>query len=133
MSSVPYWFLSQIHLEEEIIDEALEYARLALSQALANNETYIEAEAYVLIGACLDRKGAAKEAEASLAKGIRMLEDLSLKPYIGVANMYLAEFYRNRRAKRRADKAASLAYDAFSANGMSYWLARLLRSFPQLT
>jgi class 3 adenylate cyclase/tetratricopeptide (TPR) repeat protein len=132
-SSIPFWFLAQMYLENGRIDDAEHYARSALDHAKTNNEAYLEGIALVLIGSCDTARKRFHRGEKYLVEGLRMLEDRAIKTYLGVGNLYLAEHYEKRAMKKKARIATQNAYSIFVDTGMWYWLSRLLKSFPSAT
>lgn len=131
-SSVPYWFLSHIHLEKGDVEQAMNYATLALNHARTNNEVYLEGIVHVLMGSCLSKKQKDTPAEESFRKGIHILESLEIKPYMGVAYLYLANHFQDRRSLKKARSVADKAFVIFKDTDMSFWLSHLVRDFPDL-
>ena len=64
------------------------------------------------------------KAEEHILKGIKILDDLKLKPHVSVGYLYLGELYADMDQKEKALENLNKAEKMFQEMGMDYWLAK---------
>jgi tetratricopeptide (TPR) repeat protein len=64
------------------------------------------------------------EAEDSILQGIRMLEELKLRPWLAEGYLFLGELYADTGQNEKALEALKKAEAEFKDMGMDYWLRR---------
>jgi tetratricopeptide (TPR) repeat protein len=124
--SVHYYFLSVVHTELGNLELAHTYAQQALKLAQKYNEIYYVALCLPILGRILGRRSTAslKEAEDSVLRGINLLNDLKVKPQVGIAYLCLAEVCAQARDTTKALQSLEAAEAIFRETGMEYWLVR---------
>ena len=66
----------------------------------------------------------ADKAEESILKGIKILEELQIKPWYAQGRLYLGEFYCDSGRSEKALKNLKTVKGMFREMGMDYWLTR---------
>ena len=64
------------------------------------------------------------KAEASILKGIEVLQGLKLRPYYAQGYLWLGELYLNTGENEKAMENLKKAEGMFREMGVDYWLAR---------
>ncbi len=124
--SVHYYFLAVVHTELGNLELAHTYIQQALKLAQKYNEIYYVGLSLPALGRILARWGKAslKEAEDNVLRGINLLNDLMVKPQVGIAYLCLAEVYAQYQQAQKAIKSLKTAESIFRETGMEYWLGR---------
>ena len=78
------------------------------------------------LGMVLGKKEPAEfdKAEECIMKGIRMLDEMKIKPYLSQGYLYLGDLYNDMGRKEDALKYLRKAEGMFQEMGMDYWLNR---------
>jgi len=118
--------LSAAYLQLGNLEKALSHAEEAVSLSKKNKERHSEAEARIGLGQVIfaqDRKNF-KAAKKLMLQGIRMLDELQIKPAYAVGLLRLAKLYTNAGQNEEGIKKLKNAEDMFKEMGMDYWLGR---------
>jgi hypothetical protein len=63
-------------------------------------------------------------AKKSILEGIKIVEELKLKPYSALGYMFIGELYTGIDRKETAQEKLKKAERLFQEMGMDYWLAK---------
>jgi tetratricopeptide (TPR) repeat protein len=101
------------------IEESLEFCRKGGERAQEGRST-------VALGRVIGRADPAQSAEAEerILQGIRMLEEIKLRPWLAESYLFLGELYADTGQMEKALEALKKAEAEFSEMGMDYWLRR---------
>jgi hypothetical protein len=72
------------------------------------------------------------EAEQHIRQGIRIVNELEMKPFEIVGYLYLGELFTYANEREKALEILKRAEKAFQEMGMDYWLARTQRVLGRL-
>ena len=99
-----------------------------------NNEKWTEGFSWVLLGRILGRMETAQihKSEEYILRGIKMADELKLKPNYSQGRMFLGEFYLDTDQKEKAMENLKEAEVMFQEMGMDYWLARTKEAMQRL-
>jgi len=124
--SFHYWYLSKTHFDSGDQKNARSFIEEALKTSQNNNEKHIEGASLIWSGRILGRAdpSQADKAEECILKGIKILEDLQIKPWYTQGYLYLGEFYCDSGQSEKALENLKKARGMFREMGMNYWLAR---------
>jgi len=132
----PYYYelMSDICLESGDWGSAQAYAEEGLQLAKTHGDTLYEGTLSMLLGAALAkadplRAGRGKE---FILDGIKILDDLKIRPFSARSNLHLGQFYADAGRRQEALEALNNAHDAFREMGMDYWLARTEKALEKL-
>jgi class 3 adenylate cyclase/tetratricopeptide (TPR) repeat protein len=124
--SFHYLYLSKIHLDlgdpknsRSLIEEALK-----LSQK--NSEKHLEGVSWTWLGRILGKTDPSQsdKAEECIVKGIKILEEMDIKPWCSEGYLYLGELYADTGKREKALENLKKAERMFQEMGMDYWLAK---------
>jgi class 3 adenylate cyclase/tetratricopeptide (TPR) repeat protein len=124
--SLHYWLLSMVSMELNEMEKAQEYAVEALRFAQKNNELYYVGLSMIVLGRIQAQVNISQSerAEESILKGIKILDELKVKIYHSVGDLWLGELYGNTNRREKALEALKTAEGVFLETGMDYWLAK---------
>jgi class 3 adenylate cyclase/tetratricopeptide (TPR) repeat protein len=124
--SVHYYFLGVIHFDLGNLELAHTYIQQALKLAQRYNEVYYVALALPMLGRILVRLDTTrlKEAQDHVLRGIQLLDDLKVRPQVGIAHLCLADVYAHANESRNALQSLKRAEAIFTDTDMEYWLAK---------
>jgi tetratricopeptide (TPR) repeat protein len=139
-SGLPIWLsfshvgLSMVHLELSDITKALFHAEEAINYAKKNKERHWEALSLWQLGMVgwKSQKIKFDEAEQHIRQGIRIVNELEMKPFEMVGYLYLGELFTYANEREKALEILKRAEKAFQEMGMDYWLARTQRVLGRL-
>ena len=108
------------------LKNALDCVTKGLKLALDNNNKWEEGLSRIGLGRMLAKSDPLQrdKAEESLLKGIKICEELRIKPWYSVGYLYLGEVYTDIGQKDKALETLKKAEGMFKEMGMDYWLAR---------
>jgi len=126
VSSFYYTLMSRLQLELGDSEGARSRAEEGLKQAQVHRERYLEGVLRGVLGKAMAKAdpSRAPEGEASILQGIKILEDLKLRPDGALGRLYLGELYADTGQREKALKALRKAKRMFQEMGMDYYLAR---------
>jgi hypothetical protein len=64
------------------------------------------------------------EAEQHIRQGIRIVNELEMKPFEMIGYLYLGELFTDANEREKAQEILKRAKKAFQEMGMDYWLSR---------
>jgi tetratricopeptide (TPR) repeat protein len=123
-SSMFYGVLSIIHCDSNDLAEAQIHAEKAVELSKKNNERAYEGLSRVWLGKILGKKDSSylDKGEDSILQGIKMLEELKLRPWVSQGYFFLGELYTDSGQKEKALENLTKAETEFKDMGMDYWL-----------
>jgi class 3 adenylate cyclase/tetratricopeptide (TPR) repeat protein len=139
-SGLPIWLsfshvgLSIVHLELSDLTKALFHAEEAINYAKKNKERHWEALSLWQLGMVgwKSQKIKINEAEQHIRQGIRIVNELEMKPFEMVGYLYLGELFTYANERERALENLKRAEKAFQGMGMDYWLSRTQKILSKL-
>jgi tetratricopeptide (TPR) repeat protein len=131
-SGLPFWLsfshvgLSMVHLELSDLTKALFHAEEAINYAMKNKERHWEAFSLWQLGMVGWRSQKIKidEAEQHIRQGIRIVNELGMKPFEMVGYLYLGDLFADANEREKALEILKRVEKAFQEMGMDYWLTR---------
>ena len=126
MLAVPYRVLGVIHLDLGELKNAQSCMEQSLELAQNNNERSEEGVTKLYLGRVLGkaRKPQYGKAEKCILDGIRILDELKLKPWTTQGYLHLGELYADRGQRKKGLETLKKAEGMFQEMGMDYWLRR---------
>jgi tetratricopeptide (TPR) repeat protein len=139
-SGLPIWLsfshvgLSIVHLELSDLTKALFHAEEAINYAKKNKERHWEALSLLQLAMVgwKSQKIKINEAEQHIRQGIRIVNELEMKPFEMVGYLYLGELFIYANEQEKALEILKRAEKAFQGMGMDYWLARTQKILSKL-
>jgi len=124
--SMTYYGLSMICLDLGDIQTARGHTEESLRLAKQYGEKYQEGRSTVALGRVVGKADPSQGAKAEelIREGIKLLEELKIKPFQAEGHLYLGELYADTGQKEKALKALRKARRMFQQMGMDYWLLR---------
>ena len=124
--SLQYGLLSMVHLESGDLKNAQPLAEEALKLSQKNHEKWAEGFVWILLGRIFGkaRKSQDDKAEECILQGIKILNELQLKPLYAQGYHFLGELYANKGQQNKAIKNLKKAEGMFREMGMDYWLTK---------
>ena len=121
-----YGGLAEVHLDSGDLEKARTFAGEALELAQNAYERSNEAGAMVRLGWILGKMGPSQseKAEEYILEGIRISDELQLKPSSARGHFHLGELYADTGQTKKALETLKKAEDAFQEMGMDYFLRR---------
>ena len=121
-----YRFLSMVHLDSGEFESAQSCAEKALKLTQENKEKVYEGNSWTIFGRILGKKepNRINEAEEHILKGIKILEESKIQPYVSTGYLYLGELYTDMGQREKALENLNKAEKMFREMGMDYWLAK---------
>ena len=125
-SSLPYWILGVVDLDSGELKNARNFIEEALNLAQNNNEKMVEGISRMELGRILGKADISQstEAEKGILEGIRILDELKLKPFCSMGYLFLGELYADIGEAEKALETLKKAQGMFQEMGMDYWLRR---------
>jgi len=131
-SGLPFWMpfhhvgLSIVHLELNDLTKALFHAEEAINYAKKNKERHWEALSLLQLGMVgwKSQKIKIDEAQQHIRQGIRIVNELGMKPFEMVGYLYLGELFTYVNEREKALEILKRTEKAFQEMGMDYWLSR---------
>jgi class 3 adenylate cyclase/tetratricopeptide (TPR) repeat protein len=126
MLAVPYRVLGVVHLDLGALKDAQSCMERSLELAKNTNERSEEGVTKLYLGRVLGkaRKPQYGKAEKCILEGIRILDELKLKPWTSQGYLNLGELYADRGQSEKALETLKKAENAFQEMGMDCWLRR---------
>ena len=127
------WYLSfhhlslgGIHLQLGDLTNAQSSAEEALRVSQKYNEKNLEGRSWILLGRITGRTETPQihRAEEYILQGMKILDELKLKPDYASGCLFLGELYVNAGQKEKALENLKKAESMFQEMGMDYWLGR---------
>ena len=132
--SFHYWYLSRIHFDSGDPKNARSFIEEALKLSQKNNEKHIEGASWIWLGRILGKTDPSQtdKAEECILKGIKILDEMKIKPWCSEGYLYLGEFYIDTGQQEKAMENLKKAEGMFREMGMDYWLAKAQEVFRRL-
>lgn len=126
--------LSMVLLDSGQLENAKSCIEKALKLARDNNEKHVEGTSMLLQGRIKWRADSSRydEAEERILRGITILDELKIKPFVARGHLYLAELYTDTGQTEKAKEHLRKAYGLFRDMGMDYWFTRTQRVLETL-
>ncbi|MFQ5976420.1 MAG: guanylate cyclase, partial [Candidatus Hydrothermarchaeales archaeon] len=121
-----YGRLGMVHLESGDLKTAQHHVEEALKLSQKNHEKWYEGFAWIQLGRILGKakKSQYDKAEESILQGIKILDELKLKPLYAQGYLFLGELYADTGQQDKALESMKKAEEMFREMGMDYWLAK---------
>jgi tetratricopeptide (TPR) repeat protein len=116
------------------LNKAKAHAEQAQQLAQKNNEQCIEGMSWLQLGRIIGKMGESQLPKAMdyILKGMKILEELKLKPFYTWGHFFLGEIYANARQKEKALGNLKKAEAAFQEMEMDYWLGKTRKELEKL-
>jgi class 3 adenylate cyclase/tetratricopeptide (TPR) repeat protein len=123
--SLQYLNLGDTHLQLGDLGHARSSVEEALRLSQKNNEKPWEAGSSILLGRILGRMETSPthEAEESILQGMKIADELKMRPTYAEGLLFLGELYAHSGQKEKALESLTKAETMFQEMGMDYWLA----------
>jgi tetratricopeptide (TPR) repeat protein len=124
--SLHYSYLTAVHLDSGDLEKAQSCAEEALRLSQENQEMSSEGLARVILGRVWGKRNERPliEAEASILAGVKILEEVEVKPIVAQGQFYLGELYADAGQTKKALASLKKAEAMCQEMGMDYWLQR---------
>jgi tetratricopeptide (TPR) repeat protein len=121
-----YGLLSMVHFDSGDLENAQHRAEEALKLSQKNHEKWPEGFVLTLLGRILGKAGISQNDKAGecILQGIKILDELKLKPNCSIGYFFLGELYANRGQPDKALENLKKAEGMFQEMGMDYWLTK---------
>jgi len=123
--SFQYLCLGVTYFQMDDLEHARGFMEEALKLSRKNNEKYFEVMASIFLGRILGRTETPdiRKAEECVLQGMKIADDLKIKPFYAQGRLFLGELYAHEGKKRKALENLKRAETMFLEMGMDYWLA----------
>ena len=121
--SLHHCTLGRVHLDLGNFNEAKLHVEKGLNLARTNHERDIEGQAQILLGTIIGRTepSQAKAAEEHILQGMRIYDELGMKPRLAQGCLHLGELYAGAGQREKAVENLAKARAMFQQMGMDYW------------
>jgi tetratricopeptide (TPR) repeat protein len=118
--------LSMVHFDSGDLKSAQSCAEKAVELSQENNEKSNEGSSRIFLGRILGKRDPSQndKAEESILQGIKILDELKLRPFFSQGYLSLGELYADTDQKEKALENLKKAEGMFQEMGMDYWLAK---------
>jgi class 3 adenylate cyclase/tetratricopeptide (TPR) repeat protein len=125
-SSTKHWVLSEIFLDIGKQEEAQSHIREALQLSQKYNERAWEGLSWVTLGRNYGKTDPQKieKAKEFILKGLRVVEELKLRPYSAIGYLRMGELYSGAGQQEMAKENLTKAKEMFQEMAMDYWLTK---------
>ena len=129
-----YGLLSMVYFDSGHLENAQQCAEEALKLSRENHEKWPEGLALTLLGRILGKAGMSQNAKAEecILQGIKILDELKVKPNCSIGYFFLGELYANRGQSDKALENLKRAEGMFQEMGMDYWLDKIQEFLERL-
>jgi tetratricopeptide (TPR) repeat protein len=123
--SCQHSLLGDTHLHLNDLENARGSVEEALRLSQKSSEKHLEAMAWIFLGRILGRTEAPQiyRAEESILKGMKIADEMRLKPFYAQGHLFLGELYAHGGQKEKALENLTKTETMFQEMGMDYWLA----------
>jgi tetratricopeptide (TPR) repeat protein len=124
--SFHYLYLSKIYLDLGDPKNSRSFIEEALKLSQKNSEKHLEGASWTWLGRILGKTDPSQsdKAEACILKGIKILDEMNVKPWCSEGYFCLGELYADTGKREKALENLKKAEGMFQEMGMDYWLAR---------
>ena len=132
--SLQHLNLGRIHLHLGDLKNARSFMDEALRLSQKNNEKWIEGFSWMGLGRILGRTEIPQihKAEEYILQGMKIFDDLKMKPGGAGGYLVLGELYANADQKEKALENLKKAETMFQEMGMDYWLDMTRKALAEL-
>jgi len=125
--SLGHLALSSAYLDSGNLKEAKVYAENALNLGRTNHERSCEGMAWIQLGRIIGKMKGSKieEAEEFILNGLKIMEELEMKPACATGGLVLAELYMTAGRKEKALECLRRSEEMFSRMKMDHLLTRV--------
>jgi class 3 adenylate cyclase/tetratricopeptide (TPR) repeat protein len=125
--SLHHLSLSMTHFMSENFQDAEDSANDTLTASRNYDQKGFEGISLIWLGRILGQTETASggNAEEHIVKGIRICDELSLKPWSAKGYLFLGELHADRGKEEKAVENLKKAEGMFQEMGMDYWLAKI--------
>jgi tetratricopeptide (TPR) repeat protein len=126
--------LGGIHLRLGDLKKARSFMDEALRVSQKNNEKIMEGISWIFLGRILGQTETPKvdKAEQCIFQGMKILDELKLKPCYAPGYFYLGELYVKAGQKKKALENLRKGETMFQEMGMDYWLVQTPKVLAEL-
>jgi len=126
--SNPYYALCMVHFDLGDLQSAQSSIEEALRLSENNNEKWVEGMSRTLLGRVLGKREKSQYAKAEeyIMQGIKILDELKIRPNCSIGYLYLGELYADTDQREKALESLKKAESMMREMGMDYWLRRTL-------
>ena len=119
-------FLSMVHFDLGDFNQANAHAELAVKLAQTNREKWIEGFSCLQLGRVIGRMEGSQlqKAEECIFTGMKILENMKIKPSLSMGFLFLGELYAHAGLKEKSMNNLKQAEGLYQEMGMTYWLGR---------
>jgi tetratricopeptide (TPR) repeat protein len=121
-----YFVLNMVHFDSGDLEGARSCAEKALQLSRNGSEKHFEACSRIWLGRTLGRAGTsgAGRVEEHILEGIKILDELRLRPFSAQGHLFLGELYADGGQREKAQESLKKAEAMFQEMAMDYWLAK---------
>jgi tetratricopeptide (TPR) repeat protein len=125
-SALYCWTFGMVYYELGQLANARSYIDQAIGFSKDINSAYIEVRATIWLGRIINKLDQSQihEAEECILQGIRVLNELGIRPYVSQGHLFLGELHADAGQPEKALKALKKAEAEFKDMGMDYWLQK---------
>jgi tetratricopeptide (TPR) repeat protein len=129
-----YLALGQVHFGLGDLNNAKAAIEEALNLSHHNSERHIEGCSKIWLGRVLGKAETSQvtRAEEFIIHGMRLCEELSLRPFHAEGHFLLGELYANNGQTEKALENLQIAEGMFQGMGMDYWLDKTQAALGRL-
>jgi len=129
-----YGLSSMVYLESDDLRNAQHHAEKALEISQNIHQKWAEGVAWILLGRIFGKaeKPQHEKAEECILQGIKILNELKLKPFYSQGYHFLGELYADTGKQDKALENLKKAREMFQEMGMDYWLDKTKRVLERL-
>jgi class 3 adenylate cyclase/tetratricopeptide (TPR) repeat protein len=132
--SLNYTYLGMVHFLSGDLKKAQRYEEQALKLAQEGNNKWAEGLSLIFLGAILGTAYTSQRAKAEehMLQGIRLLDELGLRPICSMGYFYLGQHYASTGQREQALQTLKKAETEFQKMGMGLWLSMAQGSMESL-
>lgn len=126
MSALTHLLMGAIGIDSGNLTSARDSIEDALKLSRTSGERYIEGRALAWLGRALGKAdvSAAAAAEESILQGIRLLEEMKIRPWQGEGHLLAGQLYADTGRHQKALTSLTKAQGMFEEMEMTHWLAK---------
>jgi tetratricopeptide (TPR) repeat protein len=121
-----YLYLSKIYLDLGDPKNSRSFIEEALKLSQQKSEKHLEGASWTRLGRILWKTDPSQsdKAEGCILKGIKILDEMNVKPWCSEGYLLLGELYADTGKREKALENLKKAERMFQEMGMDYWVAR---------
>ena len=121
-----YFVLTMVHFASGDLSSARISAEKAMELSRNCDEKHFEAISKIWLGRILgrDKRSEVNKVTQHIYEGIKILDELRLKPFSAQGYLFLGELYADKGQMEKSLENLKKAEGMFNEMGMDYWLAR---------